>query len=278
MIFGIDLSKHNGSVDFKKVKQQGVKFVILRCGYASLSNRANLYKDEKFEEYYKLAKSEGLEIGVYFYSRCNSKSLGLAESKFILNTIKDKEITYPVWLDVEDTQTLKSVTCETITESIISCLDYIENKGYYVGIYTGAYILKDYLVENKLTKYDKWIAQWSKSCTYKGTYGMWQFGGETNLLKPVKVQGVSSKCCDQNYSLIDYAKVIRDKGLNGLSAQGFKGCTVANLNVRKGRGLKYNVITTLKKGSVIEITDVKDNWGYVKAYNGYVCMDYIMKK
>lgn len=275
MIYGIDLSKHNGSVDFKKVKEQGVKFVILRCGYASLSDRTKYYKDEKFEEYYKGAKKQGLEIGVYFYSRCNSNTLGLAEAKFILDTIKGKEIDYPVWLDVEDKTTLTSVSKSTITNAIITCLNHIQGQGYYTGIYTGQYILRDNLDESKLKDFDKWIAQWGKTCTYTGSYGMWQFGGETNLLKSPKVQGVSSTCCDQNYALIDYAKVIRDKGLNGLTAQGFKGSTVENLNVRKGRGTSYGIITTLKKGTVIEITDVKDNWGYVKSYNGYVCMDYV---
>ena len=277
MIYGIDLSKHNGRVDFKKVKEQGVKFVILRCGYASLSNRKNLYKDEKFEEYYKGAKEQGLKVGVYFYSRCNTTATALNEAKFILSTIKGKEIDYPVWLDVEDVSTLKSVTRETMTNVIITCLNYIQSQGYYVGMYTGAYILKDYLVENKLTSYDKWIAQWSKNCTYKGSYGMWQFGGETNILKSPKVQGVSSASCDQNYALIDYAKIIRARGLNGLSAGGFKGTTTANLNVRKGRGVNYKIITTIKKGLGVEIERVQGNWGYVSKYKGYVCMDYIKK-
>lgn len=277
MIYGIDLSKHNGLVDFKKVKEQGVKFVILRCGYASLSNRSNLYKDPKFEEYYKGAKEVGLNVGVYFYSRCNTTATALSEAKFILNTIKDKELDYPVWLDVEDVSTLKSVTRETMTNVIITCLNYIQSQGYYVGMYTGAYILKDYLVENKLTSYDKWIAQWSKSCTYKGTYGMWQFGGETNILKSPKVQGVSSASCDQNYALIDYANIIKARGLNGLSAQGVYGLTTANLNVRKGRGVNYKIITTIKKGTRLEITKVEGNWGYVSKYKGYVCMDYIKK-
>lgn len=277
MIYGIDLSKHNGTVDFKKVKDQGVKFVILRCGYASLSNRKNLYKDQKFDEYYKGAKEVGLNVGVYFYSRCNTTATALNEAKFILNTIKGKEIDYPIWLDVEDVSTLKSFTRETMTNVIITCLNYIQDKGYYVGIYTGAYILKDYLVENKLSSYDKWIAQWSKSCTYKGSYGMWQFGGETNVLKSPKVKGVSSSSCDQNYALIDYAKIIRARGLNGLSAGGFKGTTTARLNVRTGPSTQYKIITTLNKGLGVEIERVEGNWGYVSKYKGWVCLDYIKK-
>ena len=139
----------------------------------------------------------------------------MPETAFILNTIKNKVIDYPVWLDVEDKQTLTSVSRDTMTNTIITCLEYIESRGYYTGIYTGQYILRDNLIERKLTKYDKWIAQWGTKCTYKGTFNMWQFGGEINKLKSVKVNGVSSKCCDQNYASIEYSKIIKSKKLNG---------------------------------------------------------------
>ena len=66
--------------------------------------------------------------------------------------------------------------------------------------------------ENKLERFDKWIAQWAKYCTYKGNYGMWQFGGETNEIRSNRVAGV---VCDQNYALKDNPKIIKEKGLNG---------------------------------------------------------------
>ena len=278
MIYGIDLSKHNGKVDFNQVKKAGVKFVILRCGYASLSNRTNLYKDEKFEEYYKGAKAAGLGVGTYFYSRCNSDATGLAEAKYIYSLIKDKQFDYPVWLDVEDLNTFKSTTKEKMTSAIITCLEYLEKQKIYCGIYTGKYFLRDYMVESKLKPYDKWIAQWGTKCTYEGGFGMWQFGGETNKLKPVKVAGVSSACCDQNYAYIDYPTVIKKAGLNGYNTTGTKVqkyTTTDNLNVRSGRGTKFKILTTLKKGTSVEVSAVEDNWGYVRQYNGYICMDYV---
>lgn len=278
MIYGIDLSKHNGTVDFAKVKAAGVKFVILRCGYASLSDRTKLYKDEKFETYYAGAKAAGLGVGSYFYSRCNSETTALAEAKFIYSLIKDKQLDYPFWLDVEDLKTFKSVSKETMTSAIITCLSYLEKKSIYCGIYTGKYLLRDYMVESKLKPYDKWIAQWGKKCTYGGSFGMWQFGGESNALKSVKVPGVSSTSCDQNYAYIDYPSVIKKAGLNGYNTTGTAsktGTTTANLNVRSGRGTNYKVLTTIKKGTSLEITSIKDNWGYVAKYKGYVCMDYI---
>ena len=71
------------------------------------------------------------------------------------------------------------------------------------------------MIDNQLTAYDKWIAQYNLRCTYKGNFGMWQYGGSQNFLRSAKVKGVSSDACDQNYAYKDYPKIMHDKGLNG---------------------------------------------------------------
>ena len=215
--FGVDLSKWNGNVDFKKLKEIGVEFVILRCGYASTSNRNKYAKDPLFEEYYAAAKAVGLDVGTYFYSMLNGPITGKQEAKYIHNLIKGKVFEYPVWLDVENTDNLKTNSKEGITHGVETCLEYLKDKGYYVGIYTGKYLIRDYMIQDRIDKYDLWIAQWSKECTYNGNLCMWQFGGETNQLRDVKIEGVSSKSTDQNYSYKDYLSIIKSEGLNGYS-------------------------------------------------------------
>lgn len=215
--FGVDLSKWNGKVDFKKLKEVGVEFVILRCGYASTSNRDKYAKDPLFEEYYAAAKSAGLDVGTYFYSMLNGPITGKAEAEYIYNLIKDKQFEYPVWLDVENTDNLKTNSKDGITKGVETCLEYLKERGYYVGIYTGKYLIRDYMIQDRIDKYDLWIAQWSKECTYNGNLCMWQFGGETNQLRDVKVPGVSSNSTDQNYCYIDYPSIIKSRGLNGYS-------------------------------------------------------------
>ena len=101
-VWGIDVSKYNHPIDWKKVKDAGVKFAILRIGFASTSNRNNLNLDTYFEEFYKGAKAVNMPVGGYFYSRCNSVSTAKKEAEFILNAIKGKQFEYPIWLDVED--------------------------------------------------------------------------------------------------------------------------------------------------------------------------------
>lgn len=213
--FGVDLSKWNGKVDFKKLKEAGVEFVILRCGYASTGNRNKYAKDPLFEEYYAAAKSAGLDVGTYFYSMLNGPITGKAEAEYIHNLIKDKQFEYPIWLDVENKDNLKTNPKEGITSGVETCLEYLKDKGYYVGVYTGKYLIRDYMIQDRIDKYDIWIAQWSKSCDYNGNLCMWQFGGETNQLRDIKIEGVSSKSTDQNYSYKDYPNIIKSQGLNG---------------------------------------------------------------
>ena len=213
--FGVDLSKWNGKVDFKKLKEVGIEFVILRCGYASIGNRNKYARDPKFEEYYAAAKSVGLDVGTYFYSMLNGPITGKQEAEYIYSLIKNKEFEYPIWLDVENTDNLKTNSKEGITTGVETCLEYLKDKGCYVGIYTGKYLIRDYMIQDRIDKYDIWIAQWSKKCDYNGNLCMWQFGGETNQLRDVKIQGVSSASTDQNYCYKDYPSIIKSRGLNG---------------------------------------------------------------
>ena len=228
MKFGVDLSKWNGKVDFKKLKEVGVEFVILRCGYASTYNRNKYAKDPMFEEYYAAAKKVGIPIGTYFYSMLNGPITGKQEAEYIYNLIKDKQFEYPIWLDVENTKNLGTNSKEGITHGVETCLEYLKDKGYYVGIYTGKYLIRDYMIQDRIDKYDIWIAQWSKLCDYNGNLCMWQFGGETNQLRDVKIEGVSSASTDQNYCYIDYPSIIKSQGLNGYSKNNTTPTTDSN--------------------------------------------------
>ena len=268
-IFGIDLSYHNGTVDFKKVKAEGVEFVILRCGYASTSNRNSYGKDTKFETYYKDAKAAGLAVGSYFYSRCNNNATAKAEAEFILKCIAGKSFEYPIWLDVEDQSTLSSANKETMTTAIETCLDTIKNAGYKVGIYTGIYIIRNNLIQSRIDKYDVWIAQWANSCSYTGNLCMWQFGGETNKLRSVKINGVSSAACDQNYSAIDYANGEESTGENnpftgdeitsgGTGGNGGNGGGSGGITGPGNLYLTFNNTTTAQES--LPNANVSDNW------------------
>lgn len=229
-LFGIDVSKWQGNFNFKKAKAEGVKFAILRGAYSTS-------KDVKFEQYYNACKALNLPVGVYHYSMAKTVSEARTEANFLINNVlKGKQFEYPVYMDVED-KVQKALGKDLLTDIVIAFCDTLEKAGYYVGIYSSASFFATYMHESKLERFDKWIAQWAKSCTYKGNYGMWQFGGETNKIRSNKIAGVT---CDQNYAFVDYPKIIKEKGLNG-----FKNNTAIEGNSKPSKDvteIAYEVI------------------------------------
>ena len=94
---GIDLSCHNGSIDWTKVKAD---FVILRAGYGKETNQV----DSRFEEYYSNAKAHGIPVGAYWYSYAMSIEEAIQEADVFISTIKGKQFEYPVFYDVEESK------------------------------------------------------------------------------------------------------------------------------------------------------------------------------
>ena len=202
--FGIDISKWQKGFDFDRAKSEGVEFIILRGAY-SFSG------DSCFEDFYKTCKKKGIPVGVYHYSMAQTVQDAKNEARLMLSILKGKKLEYPVYLDVED-QIQKSLGKDTLTAIIKTYCDTLQAAGYYVGIYSTYYYLRDYTHIKKLCKYDKWIAQWNTRCTSPIPYGMWQFGGETNKIRSNKIAGVT---CDQDYAYFDYPSIMRKSGLNG---------------------------------------------------------------
>ena len=205
--FGIDVSKWQGNFDFDKAKSEGVEFVILRGAYST-------GKDVKFEKYYRDCKLYDIPVGVYQYSMAQSAEMAKKEAEFLYNNVlRGKVFDYPIYIDIED-KTQLALSRDLLTDIAIAWCDYLEKKGYYVGIYAGKYTFRDNMNDAKLKRFTHWIPQWATECTYedKSVLGMWQFGGETNKLRSNVVAGV---VCDQNYAYVDFPAIIREKKMNG---------------------------------------------------------------
>ena len=196
-IKGVDISEHNGSVNFSTLKNNGVEFVIIRLGYGS--NYTN-QDDKRFAENVKKAEAAGMPWGAYLYSYAKNTSMAKSEAEHALRLLKGKTPLYGVWYDVEDPQ-LSGV--DVVATSQTFC-DAMENAGYYAGIYASLSWLNGSLNSSKLDKYDKWVAQWNSSCTYKKAYGIWQY---TDKLV------IGGKNFDGNWAYKDYPSII--KAMNG---------------------------------------------------------------
>lgn len=200
-IKGIDVSKHNGNIDWNKVKNDGVKFAIIRGGYG------NSYIDPKFKENIEGAIKSGINIGVYWFSYATNTTKAKEEAKKCLEVLKQykNKITYPVFFDFEyDSVNYAKKQGVTITKTLASnmanvFLKEIKEAGYIPGMYTNLDFSNRYFTSEVLNDYDTWIAQYYSKCTYSGKYTIWQYSEKGS------VAGINGNV-DLNYCYKEYKK------------------------------------------------------------------------
>lgn len=237
--FGIDISVYQGDFDWKRAVSEGVEFAIIKGGGGDDS----LYVDRKFSRNYDLAKSLGLPIGCYWFSR--ALSVGDAEQEaeyFYSNVLKGRQFELPIYIDVENTTQL-SVGKDKLTAIIKAWCEYLENRGFWVGIYSSLSYFGSYVNDVELKCYAHWVAQWATKCEYEGC-GMWQFGGSTNFIRSNQVAG---QVCDQDYMLIDYPAQIKAAGKNGYDSQTSQETTSVPTKPEEPQEVTY----TIKPGDTL---------------------------
>ena len=195
---GIDVSKWNGSIDWNAVKNSGVSYVIIRCGYRGSSTGA-LIEDPKFKSNIQGAKAAGLKVGVYFFSQAVNEVEAVEEASMTLNLIKGYGLDYPVFLDVEASGGRgDAVDVSTRTAVCKAFCATIQNSGYSAGIYANKTWFTSYMNTSSLTGYKLWLAQYASAPTYTATrYDMWQYSSKGS------VSGISGNV-DMNISYMSY--------------------------------------------------------------------------
>lgn len=217
-IFGIDISTYQKGINLSKAKSEGVRFAILRAGFTGYGTGVSKNKDSQFETFYKQCKSLGIPVGAYWFSCATSYDKGKAEAEYMYNNcLKGKQFEYPIYIDVEDSHWQAKAGKKAVTEAIKGFCEYLEAKGYYVGIYANSNWFNNHINTAELTRYDKWLANWSTAKPSSPDAGLWQFGGETNRIRSNKVAGYT---VDQNYAYKDFPAIMKSKGLNGFNANG----------------------------------------------------------
>lgn len=153
----VDISEFQQNIDFNKMKNDGIKAVIIRAGYG----RETSQKDSMFESHYRNAKSAGLKVGAYWYSYADSVDDAEKEANACLACIGGKALDMPVYYDMEDNfQThLSKSTLTAIAERFC---DTVKANGYKVGVYANLNWFNNYLDYKKLkSKYSIWLAQYN---------------------------------------------------------------------------------------------------------------------
>ena len=202
---GIDISHYQGNIDFNKVKQSGIDFVIIKAG----GSDAGFYTDSYFESNYNKATAAGLHIGFYYFvgKNCLSAEDGIADAKRFLNIIKGKKADIPVYMDVE---AQASGQRDKVTESIIGFCNEMEKNGYYVGVYASDISgFKDRINLDKIQgRYTLWVARYGSKPTYVKSYDVWQYSDNGS------VKGIAGPV-DMDECFTDFPLIIKAKGFNG---------------------------------------------------------------
>ena len=188
---GVDISEHNGPVDFGALKDK-IDFAVLRCGYGG---DYDYQDDERFSENAAACAKAGIPYGVYLYSYAKNTDMAKSEAKHTLRLLRGREPQFGIWYDIEDgtlpyNDTLPAI-CQTYCEAVLSA-------GFpCVGLYASVSVMERYLSVSQLKPYEKWVAQWNPTCDYPDP-GMWQYTDSGTL---------NGRQFDMNYAYKDYIEM-----------------------------------------------------------------------
>ena len=204
---GIDVSVHNGSINWNQVKNDGVQFAILRAGYGREASQ----KDQRFEEYYANAKAVGMPVGCYWYSYAVSPDEAKIEAQVCLSVIKEKQFEYPVYFDLEEQNAFNTgkSNCSAMVRAFCGEL---EKAGYFAGLYMSRSPFNSYMEDDIKTRYALWLAEYNSKLNYSGSVGMWQKSSTG------KVNGISGNV-DLDEAYIDYTSKVKAARKNGYGAE-----------------------------------------------------------
>ena len=200
---GIDVSVHNGNIDWNKVKADGIEFAILRAGFGRLEKQ----RDEKFEQNYAGAKAAGIPVGAYWYSYAMDEDEARLEADVFLKVIKGKQFEMPVYFDLEEKKQF-DLGKEKVSAIMRAFLERVESAGYFTGLYGSASSLTTHTADDIKTHYTIWLAHWVDKTNYSGAYGIWQYSEKG------KVDGINGNV-DLDICYKDFPTIIKGKGLNG---------------------------------------------------------------
>ena len=196
IVHGIDISVHNGTIDWDELEESETKVVIIRVGCRGYGSAGTLIKDNNFESNMANAIAHGFEVGVYFYSQALDEEEAEEEANYVLKYIKSYNFTLPVYYDYEFAGVSsgrldkawknKDIDKAQMTDNALAFCSTIENAGYRAGIYASKSFFETQLNRTQLEdKYSIWLAHYNTSTTYAGLYQMWQYSSKG------KVEGIS---------------------------------------------------------------------------------------
>lgn len=169
---GIDVSEHNGKIDWARVKASDIDFAIIRCGYG----QDRVTQDDDWWAY-NVSECErlGIPYGVYIYSYADTTAMAAGEADHVLRLLKGHTPSYPIYFDMEENKML-ALSKDMLANLAKSFCDKVSAAGYRVGVYSNLNWWTNYLTSPVFdnSSWSRWMAQYNYKCDYKKPYDMWQ--------------------------------------------------------------------------------------------------------
>lgn len=197
---GIDISEHQGEIDWGKVKGAGIDFAMIRAGYRTYGGGI-VTIDENLSDNISSANAAGIDTGVYFFSQATTTDEAIEEADAVLDAISGCNVTYPVVYDWElifdDSARTDDVSVETLADCCIAFCERVKSAGYTPMIYQNKTTAMHKLDLPRLKDYDFWLAEYGDEPTYYYKYDIWQYSSDGT------VPGIEGRV-DLNISFRDY--------------------------------------------------------------------------
>lgn len=197
---GIDVSRYQEEIDWKKVAGDGVEYAFIRLGIRG-ATEGKLAVDVAYEENMKGALENDIDVGVYFFTQALNTEEAVEEAEFVLENLGDYNISYPIVLDVEEVTTknprTKELTKEARTDACIAFCERIKEAGYTPMIYGNLKTFLLMLDMERLEEYEKWFAYYRTPLYFPYEFSIWQYTSTG------KIDGISTDV-DLNVSMKDW--------------------------------------------------------------------------
>ena len=200
--YGIDVSSHQGTVDWEKVKAAGIDYAIIRAAYRGYGESGTLNEDENFRQNADAATQAGVHIGAYIFSQAITTDEAIEEAEFIINNIRDLTVDYPIVFDWEpinyDSARTDDITREQLTDIAVAFCERIEEAGYHSAIYLNT--SQGYLEYNleRISDYDIRLADYDEIPDFYYKFHIWQYTNQG------EIDGITGSV-DLNISFKNYA-------------------------------------------------------------------------
>lgn len=182
---GVDVSLYQEHIDWAQVKSSGVDFAMIRVGYRGYTE-GGIFTDDTFEYNIQEALNNGIQVGIYFFSSAVSEAEAIEEAEYVLEKIKDYDITYPVAFDweyqpIEENPRTALITGEQVTDFTRVFCDKIREKGYTPMFYTNKTDAYDTFDLGELKGIDMWYAEYQQKPSFYYHFDMWQYTNKGSI-------------------------------------------------------------------------------------------------